>query len=276
MKVILILITLLFNHNSFAIGGKGPLELSKTGVKNEKPYYMDQVGIDEHLGDQVNLNLMFKDEGGNQVKLGKYFGDKPVFLMLIYYTCPTLCNIHFSKVMKTFRDFKWDIGDNFEFVAVSIDPKETPKDAKTKLDTYFESYERDHTRDGWHFLTGDEKSIQELAGQIGFKYFWDANMSQWAHTAAAYVLTPEGRISYYHYGLSINPRDLRLSLVEASDNKIGNVMDRVMLFCMQYDPSKKKYAFYAFNIMSVAAVITALFMIFFLGRFWWSQRKTEI
>lgn len=275
MKVIFSILTC-FTLSAFAIGGKGPLEMSKTGLKNEKPYYMDRVGIDEHLGDQIDLNLMFKDEGGNEVKLGKYFGKKPVFLMLIYYTCPTLCNIHFSKMMKTFRDFKWDIGDNFEFVAVSIDPKETPKDAKSKLDTYFESYERSHTRDGWHFLTGEQKSIQKLTSQIGFKYFWDENMSQWAHTAAAYVLTPKGKISYYHYGLSINPRDLRLSLVEASDNKIGNVMDRIMLYCMQYDPSKKKYAFYAYNIMSVAAVLTVLIMLFFLGRFWWGQRKTEI
>ena len=276
MKVFFILFLLISNQIAFAIGGKGPLELNKTSTKNEKPYYMDQVGIDEHLGDKIDTNLQFKDEGGNLVKLGKYFGKKPVFLMLIYYTCPTLCSLHFSNLMKTFKNFEWDIGDQFEFVAVSIDPKETPKDAKLKLDTHFEEYKRPGARNGWHFLTGDEASIEKLASQIGFRYFWDESMSQWAHTAAAYVLTPEGKISFYHYGLNIAPKDLRLSLVEASDNKIGNVVDRVLLFCMQYDPSKKKYAFYAYNIMSVAAALMGLIMIFFLGRFWFKERSTEI
>jgi len=276
VKVFLAIFCILIGLDAQAIGGKGPLELTKTGTKNEKPYYMDRVGIDEHLGEQVDLNLSFKDEGGNPVKLQKYFGKKPVFLMLIYYTCPTLCSLHFSKLMKTFRQFEWDIGDQFEFVAVSIDSKEKPRDAKLKLDTYFEEYGRPNTRNGWHFLTGDAKNVKALTSQIGFKYFWDENMSQWAHTAAAYVLTPKGKISFYHYGLSIEPKNLRLSMVEASDNKIGNVVDRIMLFCMQYDPSKKKYAFYAYNIMSVAAVLMILILGFFLIRFWRNERNANI
>jgi protein SCO1/2 len=275
LKVFLTFLLMISSY-AFAIGGKGPLELSKKGTKNEKPYYMDQVGIDEHLGEQVDLDLAFTDEGGNQVKLGNYFGKKPVFLMLIYYTCPTLCSLHFSTLMKTFRDFDWDVGDQFEFVAVSIDHKESHKDAQKKLDTYFQEYNRPQTRNGWHFLTGSEENIKKLASTIGFKYFWDENMSQWAHTAAAYVLTPKGKISFYHYGLKIAPQQLRLSLVEASDNKIGNVVDRVLLFCMQYDPTKKKYAFYAYNIMSVAAVLMGLILLFYLGRFWIRERNSEI
>jgi protein SCO1/2 len=276
LKIFITIILVLSNQMVLAIGGKGPLELTKTSTKNEKPYYMDQVGIDEHLGDQIDLNLGFVDEGGNDVKLGNYFGKKPVFLMLIYYTCPTLCSLHFSNLMKTFKNFEWDIGDKFEFVAVSIDPRETPKDANLKLKTHFGEYARPGTRNGWHFLTGSSENIEKLASQIGFRYFWDESMSQWAHTAAAYVLTPKGKISFYHYGLNIPPKDLRLSLVEASDNKIGNVVDRILLFCMQYDPTKKKYAFYAYNIMSVAAAFMGLIMIFFLGRFWYKERNTEI
>lgn len=261
---------------AFAIGGKGPLEAHKTGVKNEKPHYLDGIGIDEKLGEQIDLGLEFKDSEGKTVKLGKYFSDKPVFLMLIYYNCPTLCSLHFGTLMNSFRNFEWNIGDKFEFVAVSIDPSETPEDAKAKKDLYFNEYDRAGTENGWHFLTGNEENIKKLAGQIGFKYTWDPNMNQWAHAAAAYAITPSGKISYYHYGLNIDPKVLRLSLVEASENKIGNVVDRLVLFCLQYDPNKKTYAFYAYNIMRVAAALAALTLIFFLVRFWRRESGNEV
>lgn len=267
---------ILCSLSAFAIGGKGPLELSKTGLKNEKPHYLDDIGIEEKLGDKVDLNLPFKDSEGRDVKLGKYFSEKPVFLMLIYYNCPTLCSLHFGTLMNSFRNFDWDIGEKFEFVAVSIDPSETPADAKAKKDLYFSEYDRPGTKKGWHFLTGSEESIKKLASQIGFKYAWDPNMEQWAHAAAAYAMTPTGRISYYHYGLNIDPQVLRLSLVEASDNKVGNVVDRLVLFCLQYDPNKKTYAFYAYNIMRVAAIFMALVLIFFIARFWFRERGNEV
>lgn len=265
-----------FASAAFAIGGKGPLELEKTGVKNEKPPYLDEVGIDENLGGQIDLGLEFKDAQGESVKLGKYFSDKPVFLMLIYYNCPTLCNLHFGTLMNSFRKFDWNIGEKFEFVAVSIDPNEKPADALAKKDLYFSEYNRPETKKGWHFLTGSEESIKKLASQIGFNYKWDHNMEQWAHTAAAYALTPKGKISYYHYGLNIDPKVLRLSLVEASENKIGNIVDRLVLFCLQYDPNKKTYAFYAYNIMRVAAAFAALALIFFITRFWLRERHREV
>lgn len=266
----------LVGSTAFAIGGKGPLEVSKTGVKNEKPRYLDEVGIDEKLGESIDLELEFNNSLGEKVKLKEYFNDKPVFLMLIYYNCPTLCSLHFTALMNSFRKFEWDIGEKFEFVAVSIDPNEKTKDAKEKKELYFNEYDRPGTEKGWHFLTGNEENIKKLASQIGFKYVWDHNMEQWAHTAAAYALTPTGRISYYHYGLNIDPQVLRLSLVEASENKIGNIVDRLVLFCMQYDPNKKTYAFYAYNIMRVAAALAALVLIFFLARFWLRERDNEV
>lgn len=276
MIKISLIISLLLSVNAFGLGGKGPLELGKDGLQNKKPVVLDKIGIEEHLGDQLDLGLKFKDEKGNDVVLGKYFSKKPVFLLLIYYECPTLCSLHLNSLMTTFKEFEWEIGDKFDLVAVSIDPEESPRLASKKLDAYLKDYGKPHTRDGWHFLTGEEENIKKLADQVGFKYAWDPREQQWAHSAAGYVLTPEGKISYYHYGLQIEPKVLRLSLVEAASHKIGTLMDRAMLFCLQYDPNKKTYAFYAYNVMRLGGVITILFLGIFLFRFWKKENKTQV
>jgi protein SCO1/2 len=261
---------------ALAIGGAGPLESSKKGAKNERPVVLDKIGIEEHLGDKIDLTLPFVDDHGKQVTLGKYFTDKPVFMLLVYYNCPTLCNVHMNTLIKTLGEFEWNAGDKYEFVVVSIDPDESWKLAEMKKKSYLDLIGKPEVADGWHFLTGEEKQIQKLASQIGFKYQWDPSQQQWAHSAAGYVLTPEGQISYYHYGLNVVPKVFRLSLVEASQNKIGTIMDRLVLFCLQYDPNKKTYAFYAYNIMRVGAFITALLIGLFLFRFWRKQRHMEI
>ena len=265
------------SSNLFALGGaKGPMDLSKDGLVNQKPAVLDKIGIDEHLGDKIDLELKFNDEKGEEVELGTYFTkDKPVFLMLIYYECPTLCSLHLNALMETFKKFEWEIGDEFELVAVSIDPDETPELARKKKDSYLNLYGKPHTKDGWHFLTGNKESIEKLADQIGFRYAWDQREQQWAHTAAAYVLTPEGKISYYHYGLDIQQKVLRLSLVEAANNKIGTIMDRMVLFCLQYDPTKKGYAFYAFNIMKVFGIIFIIIFGIYLFRFWRKEKNNK-
>ena len=252
------------------------MEISKSGLQNKKNVVVDKIGIDENLGGQINLDLKFKDELGEEISLGKYFVDKPVFMLLIYYECPTLCNLHLNALMTTLSNFEWNVGEKFEFVAVSIDPDESPKLASKKLDSYLKEYGKPETRDGWHFLTGDEANIKELASQIGFKYAWDPREQQWAHTAAAYILTPKGKISYYHYGLDVQPKVLRLSLVEAAENKIGNIVDRMILFCLQYDPDKKTYAFYAFNIMRLGGILTIIILAIYLFRFWRKENKTQI
>ncbi len=278
MKIISIaILTFFFVFQAYAIGGKGPMEMAKQGLKNKKSVVLDKVGIEENLGGQIDLSLPFKNEKGEDVQLKKYFqGDTPVFLLLIYYECPTLCSLHLNALMQTFKDFDWKIGDKFEFGAVSIDPDETPRLAQKKLDAYLDEYGKPETREGWHFLTGEEKNIRALADQIGFKYAWDPREQQWAHTAAAYVLTPEGKISYYHYGLEIQPKILRLSLVEAADHKIGNIVDRMVLFCLQYDPNKKTYAFYAFNIMRLGGILTIIILAIYLFRFWRKENKTQV
>lgn len=272
----LYLLTLLVCANALAIGGKGPLEYGKDGLKNHTPTVLKDIGIDENLGDKIDLNLTFTDDHGDKVKLGDYFNaPKPVFMMLIYYACPTLCNTHLNSLMETFRNSQMEIGKDYELVAISIDPDESHKLAAKKKESYVKEYGKPESASGWHFLTGDEENIKKIASQVGFKYAWDHQQRQWAHAAAAYVLTPEGKLSYYHYGIAIEPKVLRLSLVEASENKIGNVLDRMVLFCLQYDPDKKTYAFYAFNIMRVGAILMALFLGIFLFRFWRKENKKK-
>jgi protein SCO1/2 len=278
MFMLLTVITVLCStiDNSFAIGGAGPLDQEQLkGTKNERPAFMDEVGIDENLGTQLDLDLDFTDEEGASVKLGKYFTDKPVFLMLIYYKCPTLCNTHLNTLMQTFKDLEWKIGKDYEFVAISIDPAESNQVAKMKKRAYLDQYGDQSAGSGWHFLTGKQASIDKITKQIGFRYAWNKEEQEWAHAAAAYISTPKGKLSYYHYGLNIVPKVLRLSLVEASEGKIGSVMDRVLLFCLQYDPNKKTYAFYAYNLMQVGAALIVLVLLIFFFTVWRKEKRRK-
>lgn len=267
---------LLTAQSALAIGNNNPKSLNSQSLQIHKELVQSKVGIDEKLGQKVDLNNMFTDELGNKVPLGKYFNKKPVFLVLIYFECPTLCSLHLNSIVETFKDFEWNIGDKFEFVAVSIDPEESSKLAEKKLENYLEVYGRPETREGWHFLTGSEANIKKLANEIGFRYTWNARENQWAHSAASYVLTPEGEISFYHFGIKVEKEALRLSLVEAADNKIGSLMDKVLLMCLQYDPDKKTYAFYALNIVRVGGIITLIVLGFFLFRFWRKENKKQV
>lgn len=276
MNSVVATLTLVFSLAAFALGGKGPLDLNKDGLKNESPIKDKNIGIVEHMGETVDLSLPFVDEYGEDVTLGKYFTDKPVFMMLIYYRCPTLCNTHLNQLMQTLKEHEFEIGDKYEFVVISIDPKERSPLASDKLDAYLEMYGKPHTREGWHFLTGTQESIDKISDQVGFKYAWDPREEQWIHGAASYVLTPKGKISYYHYGIDVDPKIFKLSLIEASENKIGTIIDRMVLFCLQYDPQKKTYAFYAYNIMKVGAFITALFLAIFLFSFWRKETKKQL
>lgn len=262
--------------NALSIGGAGPLDhQKKEGLRNEKPAVLDKIGIDENLGAELDLEIPFKDQYGKDVLLAKYFGSKPILMLLVYYECPTLCNLQLNSLMKTLKRMKMTVGKEFDLVAVSIDEGETPKLAKKKLDAYLKEYNREGSESGWHFLTGTKENIKRISSQIGFNFAWDQNMKQWAHSAASYVITPAGQISFYHYGLEVRPKVLRLSLVEASENKIGNIMDRVVLYCLQYDPTRKTYALYAYNVMKVGALLTALGLMVFLGFFWRKEVKKQ-
>lgn len=234
-----------------------------------KPKELEGVGITERTGHQIDLNLEFRNEEGSLVPLRSIVdGSKPIVFGLVYYGCPNLCNFFMNGVTDVLKESKWNPGKEFDVVFVSIDPKETNDLAVKKKETYMQAYGRVETRSGWHFLTGSEANIKALASQVGFGYRWDKDSKQWAHAAAAIIATPHGQISRYLYGIMFDEKTLRLSLLEAGKNKIGGLVDRILLFCYKFDPTRNKYSLYAMNLMRIAAALTILVMGFFLIPYW--------
>ena len=228
-------------------------------VANQKPSILDQVGLDQRLNQQIPLNLMFNDETGQPVQLQKYFGQKPVILIMVYYQCPMLC----TQVLTGFTGamngiVRFNIGREFDVVTVSIDPRDTAEDAVKAKKTYIQRYRRAGAEQGWHFLTGKKDQIDALAQAVGFRYAWDPKIQQYAHASGIMLLTPDGRVSQYYYGIEYAPRDIQLGLIEASKGKIGNVVDQVLLYCYHYDPTQGKYGAAIFNVLRLSALATVL------------------
>jgi protein SCO1/2 len=228
-------------------------------VANQKPSILDQVGLDQRLNQQVPLNLTFNDETGQAVQLQQYFGAKPVILIMVYYQCPMLC----TQVLTGFTGamngiVRFNIGREFDVVTVSIDPRDTPQDAAKAKKTYIQRYRRAGAEQGWHFLTGKKDQIDALAQAVGFRYAWDPQIQQYAHASGIMLLTPDGRVSQYYYGIEYAPRDIQLGLIEASKGKIGNVVDQVLLYCYHYDPRQGKYGAAIFNVLRLSALATVL------------------
>jgi protein SCO1 len=224
------------------------------------PKELQEVGITEHLGDLVTASeLTFRNEAGEPVKLSSFLGkEHPVLLTLAYYGCPSLCTLTLNGVVNSLKRLELTPGKQFDVVIVSIHPKETHALASAKKEAMLKAYGKPETAAGWHFLTGDEDQIQRLAKQVGFGYKYDPKQQEYAHSAALYVLTPEGKISRYLYGIDYPPSDVRLALVEASNGKIGTVIDRLLLFCYRYDPQSRKYSVYLTRLMQTAAGLTVL------------------
>ena len=219
---------------------------------------VDRVAIDQKLGAQVSPELEFRDENGNPVRLGKYFASgRPLVLSLVYYRCPGLCTMTLNGMSAAFKPLKLSAGTDFDVLTVSIDPHETPALASEKKAQYLRRYGRAGAEGGWHFLTGDEASVKALADTVGFRYVYQPEIDQYAHSAAIMVLTPTGRVAQYYYGLEYSARDLRLGLVEASGGKIGTLADAVTLLCYQYDPRSGKYGAAVMRTVRTAGVATA-------------------
>jgi protein SCO1/2 len=227
---------------------------------NMRPPTLKNVGIEQHLDSQVPLDLAFRDETGKAVKLGDYFGKKPIILDLVYYNCPMLCGESLAGLTGALRLVKFDAGDQFDVVIVSFDPRETPEMAAAKKADFVKRYGRPNTASGWHFLTGSAESIDALTKAVGFQYQYDSKLNQFAHATAIMALTPQGRISRYFYGVDFPPKDLRMGLVEASKGKIGNAVDQVLLYCYHYDPATGKYGAVIVNILRLAAAATILIL----------------
>lgn len=235
-----------------------------------KPKELDQVGVTEHLNQQVDLNLTFIAEDGYPHALKEYFhSGRPVVLNLVYYTCKMLCNIVLNAQVQSLRKIDWTPGEEYEIVTVSIDPAENFQLAREKKASYLESYGR--PAPGWHFLADNGGNVRQLARQVGFGYKFDEGTAQYAHPAVVFILTPEGKMSRYLYGVQFKPLDVRLALTEAAQGKFG-VTERILLFCFHYDPAAKGYVPFAQNIMKSSGVLTILVMGLFLYRFWRRER----
>jgi protein SCO1/2 len=234
------------------------------GAEPDRPAILRDVGFDQRLGAQVPLDLPFRDESGARVTLGDYARDKPVVLVPAYYECPMLCTIVLNGVVSALRALPFDVGREFRVVTVSFNPHETSELAAAKQATYLHEYRRPGAEAGWHFLVGDDTSIRPLMDAIGFRYAWDATASQYAHASGLVVLTPDGHISRYFYGVEFPPKDLRLALVEASNDRIGSVVDQILLFCFHYDPSTGRYSRIALNAVRAGGILTLVALALFI------------
>lgn len=231
-----------------------------TPPANVRPPGLQNVGMQQNLNQQIPPDLVFRDETGKSVRLGDYFGKRPLILNLVYFQCPMLCGEVLSSLTSTLRIVKLDVGKDFDVLTVSFDSRETPELAAAKKAPIIKRYGRAGAGAGWHFLTGPEGSIAALTRAAGFQYQYDAKTAQFAHATAIMVLTPEGKIAQYYYGVDYAPKDIRLGLVQASNNKIGNVVDQVLLYCYHYNPATGKYGAVIVRILRLSGLATILIL----------------
>ena len=240
-------------------GTAGAQYFTPPETKTVAPPGLEGVGIDQRLNEQVPLGLTFKDEQGKTVKLGDYFHEgRPVVLNLVYYQCPMLCTEVLNGLASALKVIKFVPGKEFEVVTVSIDPRETPQLAANKKEMYLKKLGNPEAGQGWHFLTGEQAQISELAKSVGWRYRYDAKLDQFAHAAGIILITPEGKIAQYYYGVEYSAKDMRLGIVEASHNKIGSLADQVLLYCYHYDPRTGRYGAAITNIIRLAGLTTVI------------------
>lgn len=251
------------------------LHVAPYGLAHEVPPntpspVLQQVGFEPRLNAEIPTDLQFTDEYGSRVRLSNYFGKKPVVLAPVYYTCPILCNQVVEGVAAGLRVLNFDAGRDFEVVAFSFNPGEKSSEALAKKEDAVARYHHAHTAAGWHFLTGDESSIQALTRAMNFRYAYDAESRTYVHASGIVLLTPAGRISRYFYGVEFAPRDLKLALVEASEGKTGSIIDHVLLFCYQYNPATARYGTAIVRLLRTGGVFTvaalSLAIVFFVRR----------
>lgn len=230
-------------------------------VPSGKPAILRNVGLEQHLGQQIPLDLIFNDETGQAVQLRQYFGSKPVILALVYFQCPMLCNEVQAGLTGALNGIvRFNVGRDFNVLTVSFDPRDTPKDAARDKKTYLSRYRRAGAAEGWHYLTGRKDQIDALAEAVGFRYAWDEKAQQFAHASGIMLLTPDGKLTQYYYGIQYYPRDIQLGLIEASQGKIGNLADEVLLYCFHYDPTQARYSAAIFNILRLTAATAVLLL----------------
>jgi protein SCO1/2 len=248
--------------------------VSATDLANRIPAQLVGVGIEEHLGRPIDLDLTFNDENGQAVKLRDFFNKgRPVILDLVYYTCPQLCTLILNRQVEIMRQMPGTPGDQYEVVTISIDPRETPEIARQKKASYLATYGK--PAPGWHFLTDRDDNAKRLAELIGYHYRWDPRIQQYAHLAGIMILTPEGKVARYLYGINYRAIDLRFGLAEAAENRSTLTIEKVLLFCYHYDPVENKYVLFATNFMRAGGVLTILILGGFLLRMFRAERRRK-
>ncbi len=248
----------------------------REGLANEVPKELTDLDIQQNLGAKVDIDAPFVDQDGKTVRLRDYMASgKPVLLSLAYYNCPSLCNFHLNGLNDAFKALQKPLGEEFQVVIISFDPKEKHELAAAKRESYLKEYGRADGAKGWHFLTGEASSIEPLAKAIGFKYRWDEEQKQYAHAAAAYAISPDGTISRYFFGITFEPKALRLSMIEASKGQVGTLVDRLTLACFHWDPKEGRFTIAASRVMRAGGVMIILVLAAFLLPFWLRARREQ-
>lgn len=261
-----------YNSPLYAPRTYDPSQTTSNGLPNA----LKEVGIEQKLGEQVPLDAEFKNEDGQIVKLSDYFGkERPVILALVYYECPMLCNEVLNGLTGSLKGISFDAGKEFDVVAISFDAKENDKPglAKNKKESYLKRYGRENVANGFHFLTGTQDQIDKVANAVGFSYKWDEKSNQFAHAGGIMVVTPDGKLARYFYGIDYSPKDLKFGIMEASEGKIGNPVEQLYLYCFHYDPSTGSYGLAILKVMRIAAIFTILAIGGMLFVFWRYKKK---
>jgi protein SCO1/2 len=249
---------------------------NQAGTSNGMPPILQKVGIEQKLNGQLPIDAQFKDENGNIIKLGDYFNNgKPVILALVYYECPMLCNEVLNGLTGSLKGISFNAGKDFDVIAISFDARENEKPdlAKNKKASYLARYGREGAENGWHFLTGTQPEIDKVTQAVGFNYMFDESTNQFAHAGGIMVLTPEGKLSRYFYGIDYAPKDLKFGIMDSANNKIGNPAEQLYLYCFHYDPASGKYGFAILKVLRLMGVATVLGLIGMFLVFWRYNRR---
>ncbi len=240
------------------------------GASSGLPKTLEKVGIEQKLNEQLPPDAVFKDENGNEVKLGDYFGKRPVILALVYYECPMLCNEVLNGLTGTLKSLSFDAGKDYDVIAISFDARENEKPdlAKNKKESYMKRYGRPGTENGWHFLTGTQSEIDKVTKAVGYNYQWDEKTNQFAHAGGIMFTTPEGKLSRYLYGIDYAPKDVKFAVMESAQNRIGNPAEQLMLYCYHYDPATGKYGLSILKVVRLVAVATLIGLGSMIFVFW--------
>ena len=265
-----------FFISTFLVTSLKAYEQKLNKSSEQKVSELENLDVKERLGETLDLSVKVQDSKGKTRTLGEFFsGPLPVLMTVVYYECPNLCPLHIDGLVNSFKELpkNWTAGKDFKFLALSMDHREGQKQASSKKRALLKQFGRDNVEDKWYFLTATKESIQKITNQLGFQFRWDEASSQYAHPALAYLMTSEAKISSYLYGLTWKPQDLKLALTEAGRGKSGSFIDRLVLFCFQFNPAKNKYTLYAYNIMRLAGLLTVIVMLIFFIPFWLKNLK---